>query len=79
MIGSLLKKIVGSKNDRELKRLQQAVEQINALEPEIKELSDSALVAKTVEFRDRLQKGEALDDLLAEAFAVVREAAVRVL
>ncbi len=79
MIGNILKKIVGSKNDRELKRLQQAVEQINALEPEIKELSDSALVEKTVEFRARLQKGETLDDLLAEAFAVVREAAIRVL
>ncbi len=79
MIGNILKKIVGSKNDRELKRLQQAVEQINTLEPEIKELSDSALVEKTVEFRARLQKGETLDDLLAEAFAVVREAAIRVL
>jgi preprotein translocase subunit SecA len=79
MIGSILKKIVGSKNDRELKRLQQAVEQINALEPEIQALSDSALIAKTVEFRARLQKGESLDDLLVEAFAVVREASVRVL
>ena len=79
MIGSLLKKIVGSKNDRELKRLQQAVEKINALEPEIKGLSDAALVAKTEEFRARLQQGETLDDLLNEAFAVVREAALRVL
>ncbi len=79
MIGSILKKIVGSKNDRELKRLQQAVEQINALEPEIQALSDSALIAKTIEFRARLQKGESLEDLLAEAFAVVREASVRVL
>ena len=58
MIGSILKKIVGSKNDRELKRLQQAVEEINALEPEIQALSDAVLVAKTVEFRARLQKGE---------------------
>jgi len=79
MIGSLVKKIVGSKNDRELKRLQQAVEKINALEPQIKEMTDAALVAKTVEFRARLEKGETLDDLLNEAFAVVREAAVRVL
>ncbi len=79
MIGSLVKKIVGSKNDRELKRLQQSVEKINALEPQIKELTDAALVAKTVEFRARLEKGETLDDLLNEAFAVVREAAVRVL
>jgi preprotein translocase subunit SecA len=79
MIGSILKKIVGSKNDRELKRLQQAVEEINALEPEIQALSDSDLIAKTIEFRARLQKGESLDDLLVEAFAVVREASVRVL
>ncbi len=79
MIGSVLKKIVGSKNDRELKRLQQAVEGINALEPEIQALSDSDLVAKTAEFRARLQKGESLEDLLVEAFAVVREAAVRTL
>ena len=79
MIGSLLKKIVGSKNDRELKRLQQAVEEINALESGIKELSDAELTAKTDEFRARLQENETLDDLLAEAFAVVREAAVRVL
>jgi len=79
MIGSVLKKIVGSKNDRELKRLQHAVEQINALEPAIKALEDSALVAKTLEFRTRLQEGETLDGLLFEAFAVVREAAVRVL
>jgi preprotein translocase subunit SecA len=74
-----MRKIVGSKNDRELKRLQQAVAQINALEPEIKALSDVALQEKTIEFRSRLQQGEALDDLLNEAFAVVREAAVRVL
>ncbi len=79
MIGSVLKKIVGSKNDRELKRLQQAVEHINSLEAGIKQLSDAELQAKTVEFRDRLQKDETLDDLLGEAFAVVREAAVRVL
>jgi preprotein translocase subunit SecA len=79
MIGSVLKKIVGSKNDRELKRLQQSVELINALEPEIKGLSDAELSAKTLEFRDRLREGATLDELLPEAFAVVREAAVRVL
>ena len=79
MIGTIVKKIVGSKNDRELKRLQQSVEQINALEPQVKGLSDAALTAKTVEFRERLQQGATLDDLLVEAFAVVREAAVRVL
>ncbi len=79
MIGSVLKKIVGSKNDRELKRLQQAVDRINAIEPETKALSDAALIAKTMEFRERLQQGATLDDLLVEAFAVVREAAIRVL
>ncbi len=79
MIGSILKKIVGSKNDRELKKLQQQVEDINALEPSIQALTDTELKAKTVEFRSRLENGETLDDLLAEAFAVVREAAVRVL
>ena len=79
MIGTIVKKIVGSKNDRELKRLQQSVEQINALEPQVKGLSDAALTAKTVEFRERLQQGATLDDLMVEAFAVVREAAVRVL
>ena len=79
MIGSVLKKIVGSKNDRDLKRLQLVVEQINALEPEISSLTDAALTAKTDEFRDRLANGETLDDLLPETFAVVREAAVRTL
>ncbi len=79
MIGSVLKKIVGSKNERDLKRLQQTVEQINALEAEIQKLSDAALNAKTIEFRGRLANGETLDDLLPEAFAVVREAAMRTL
>src|SRR5210317_2058618 len=79
MIGSILKKIVGSKNDRELKKLQQQVDDINALEPSVQALTDAELKAKTVEFRARLQKGETLDDLLPEAFAVVREASVRVL
>ena len=79
MIGSVLKKIVGSKNERDLKRLRMVVEQINALEPEISSLTDAALAAKTDEFRDRLANGETLDDLLPEAFAVVREAAVRTL
>ncbi len=79
MIGSVIKKIVGSKNDRELKRLQQKVDRINALEPTIKALSDAELKAKTTVFRERLAQGEALDALLPEAFAVVREAAVRTL
>jgi len=79
MIGSLLKKFVGSKNERELKRMQPVVERINALEPQMTELSDEALAGKTVEFRQRLERGETLDDLLPEAFAVVREAGKRVL
>ncbi len=79
MIGSLLKKIIGSKNDRELKKMQPLVDRINALEREISPLSDEALRNKTVDFRQRLSQGESLDDLLPEAFAVVREAAKRVL
>ena len=79
MISNILKKVVGSQNDRVLKKLQQTVDEINALEPQIKELSDSELKAKTEEFRSRLQKGETLDEILQEAFAVVREAAVRTL
>jgi preprotein translocase subunit SecA len=79
MINVLVKKIVGSKNERELKRLQPAVDRINALEPEISALSDPALQGKTAEFRQRLERGETLDDLLPEAFAVVREAGKRVL
>jgi len=79
MIGGVLRKIVGSKNDRELKRLQQSVEKINALESAMQALSDAQLVAKTDEFRNRYAQGESLDELLPEAFAVVREAAVRTL
>jgi preprotein translocase subunit SecA len=79
MIGNVIRKIVGSKNDRELKRLQQLVDRINTREAEVKTLSDDAIKARTGEFRERLAQGETLDDLLVEAFAVVREAAVRVL
>jgi preprotein translocase subunit SecA len=79
MIGPLLKKVLGSKNDRELKRLQPQVDRINALEAQIESLSDQALQEKTIEFRRRLKEGESLDSLLPEAFAVVREAARRVL
>ncbi|MBA2847904.1 preprotein translocase subunit SecA [Thermosulfuriphilus ammonigenes] len=79
MLGKLVAKIVGTKNDRELKRLRPIVEKINALEPEIKRLSDSQLQAKTAEFKERLEKGESLDHLLPEAFAVVREASRRTL
>ncbi len=79
MIGSLLKKIFGTANERELKRIQVYVDQINSFEGEVSGLADGALRAKTGEFRKRLEDGEALDDLLPEAFAVVREASKRVL
>lgn len=66
-------------NAKEIKKLSRHVDEINALEPEIKALGDDALRAKTEEFRNRLQEGETLNDLLPEAFAVVREASVRTL
>ncbi len=76
---SLLKKIVGTRNDRELKRIRKLVKKVNALEEEFNALSDEALVQKTAEFRQRLADGETLDQLLPEAFAAVREASVRTL
>ena len=79
MFGQLLTKIVGTQNDRELKRLRPRVAEINAFEPAIKALSDEQLRGKTAEFRTRLANGETIDDLLPEAFAVVREAGRRVL
>ncbi len=79
MIGGFVKKIVGSKNERDLKKLQPAVQKINALEADFEKLSDAELQAKTEHFRGRLAAGESLDDLLPEAFAVVREASKRVL
>ena len=79
MIGSALTKIFGSKNERVLKQIQPLVEKINSLEPDIQKLDDAALAAKTVAFRERVAKGESLDDLLPEAFAVAREAARRVI
>ncbi|MDY6087690.1 MAG: preprotein translocase subunit SecA [Succiniclasticum sp.] len=75
---SLIKKIFGDPNAKELKNIQPLVEKINALEPEMEKLSSANLQAKTQEFKLRLQKGETLDQLLPEAFAVVREAAKRV-
>jgi preprotein translocase subunit SecA len=74
---ALLKKVFGSRNDRLLHGMQRSVERINALEPDFQALSDEALKNKTTEFRDRLAKGEELDDLLPEAFAAAREAARR--
>ncbi len=75
---SLLKKLIGSRNDRLLKQYRKQVAQINALEPTIQGLSDEALAAKTQELRQRVQDGASLNSLLPEAFAVVREAGVRV-
>ena len=79
MFGNLAKTLFGSENDRVLKRLAPRVAAINALEPEMEALDDSALAAKTSEFRDRLAAGATLDDLLEEAFAAIREAAKRTL
>ena len=79
MFGALAKKLFGSANDRSVRAFSKKVQAINALEPQIAALDDAALAAKTTEFRERLAKGADLDDLLPEAFAVVREAAKRVL
>ncbi len=78
MFASILRKVFGSRNDRLLKQLQKKVDAINALESEYEGLSEDALKGKTAEFRERLEKGETLDSLLIEAFAVVREASKRV-
>ena len=77
MLQTLLAKVIGTQNERDLKKLVPIVAQINALEPTITPLSDEALRAKTAEFKARYAKGETLDDLLPEAFAVVREAGRR--
>jgi preprotein translocase subunit SecA len=79
MIGKLLTKVFGSSNERYLKQLRPIVNRINELEKDIQPLDDDSLAAKTVAFKQRVEKGESLDDLLPEAFAVVREAGRRVL
>ena len=79
MLKNLAKKILGSRNDRLLKQYRKEVSRINALEPQIQALSDTELQAKTAEFKQRLADGEKLDSLLIEAFAVCREASLRVL
>ncbi len=79
MISSLLKKVFGTANERELKRIQVLVDKINALEDGIAGLPDAALRAKTDELKKRLDAGETLDDILADAFAMVREASKRTL
>ena len=79
MLDTIVKKFVGTKNERELKKIQPLVAAINDLEPRISSLSDEQLAAKTTEFRKRFENGESLDDLLVDAFAVVREAGKRTL
>ena len=72
-------KLFGTKNDREIKRLRARVDKINALESNLKSLTDEDFKTKTKEFQDRISKGETLDQILEEAFAVCREASVRIL
>ena len=79
MIDLILKKIFGSKNERELKRLAPLVDRITSLEPELRRLADADLQQYTARFKERLDNGESLDELLPEAFAVAREASTRVL
>ncbi len=79
MFGNLAAKIFGTRNDRLINRIQPTVDAINSIEPEIVALTDEQLKAKTLEFKQRLEKGETEDDLMVEAFAVVREATKRVL
>ena len=79
MINSLLTRVFGSRNERQLRQLNRIVAKINALEPDIEKLSDEQLKAKTPEFKQRIADGEALDKVLPEAFAVCREASRRVL
>ena len=79
MIANSLKKLFGTRNDRELKRISKMVNRINALEDEYQALEDSALLAKTDEFRSRLTAGLSIDQLLPEAFATVSEAGRRAL
>ncbi len=79
IITKILEKVIGTKNERELKKLWPIVHKINELEPEVSSLTDEALAKKTEEFKKRLEDGESLDDLLVEAFAVVREVAKRTL
>jgi len=79
MLGQILAKVIGTQNEREIKRLRPLVAEISALEPQIQALTDEQLRQKTEEFKTRVAGGESLDDVLVEAFAVVREAGKRVL
>ncbi len=79
MLGNVIKKIIGTKNDREVKRLKKLITKINQLESSFSDISDDLLTQKTVEFRERFAAGETLDSMMSEAFAVVREASKRVM
>src|SRR5438128_8757495 len=79
MIDALLAKVFGTQNEREIKAMLPTVAAINELEPQFRQLSDIDLAAKTIEFKEKIAQGATLDDLLIEAFAVVREAGRRVL
>jgi len=79
MVTNLLTKVFGSKNERELKKINPIVEKINTFEPQMQSMSDEALKAQTPLFKERLNNGETLDDILPEAFATVREASIRTL
>ncbi|MEE3202273.1 MAG: preprotein translocase subunit SecA, partial [Acidobacteriota bacterium] len=79
MLDALLAKVFGTQNQRDLKRVRPLVAEINARETEIRALTDSELQAKTVAFREQIDQGASLDDLLVDAFAVVRETGWRVL
>ena len=79
MIANILTKVIGSKNERELNKIKPVVEKVNAFEPQMQAMSDEQLKAQTVLFKERLNNGESIDDILPEAFAAVREASVRTL
>src|SRR5437588_4654706 len=79
MIDALLAKMFGTQNEREIKAMMPTVAAINQLEPQLRQLSDIDVAAKTIEFKEKLAQGATLDDILIEAFAVVREAGRRVL
>src|SRR5947209_5496044 len=78
-IGGIIKKVFGTSHEREIKRLRPRVERINAFEPALEKLSDAELRGKTAQFKEKLDQGAKLDDILEEAFATVREASKRVL
>ena len=79
MLKNITKKLFGTQDEREIKKMRKTVEKINAIEPQFQNYTDEELSAKTIEFKERIEKGETLDDLLVEAFATVREAARRIL